>query len=49
MGGLWTPIWIGDAIGFGVGGYAGLKYQNIGGTNENLSLTRFRWGPGRTA
>ena len=44
MGGLWTPIWLGDELGLGVGGYVGVKYQTVGGSNSNLSLTRFPLG-----
>jgi hypothetical protein len=46
IGGLLTPVWIGDAVGFGVGGYAGVKYQSIGGSNGHLSLNRFPLGGG---
>jgi hypothetical protein len=46
IGGLLTPVWIGDAVGFGLGGYAGVKYQSIGGSNGHLSLNRFPLGVG---
>jgi len=44
VGGLWTPLWLGDELGLGVGGYVGVKYQTVGGSNSNLSLTRFPIG-----
>jgi hypothetical protein len=44
IGGIWTPLWIGDELGLGVGGYLGLKYDSIGGSNASLSLTRFPIG-----
>jgi hypothetical protein len=49
VGGIWTPIWLGDAVGFGVGGYAGLKYDSVGASNASVSLTRFPLGGGAHA
>lgn len=40
-GGLWTPLWIDDQFGFGVGGSAGWKYDSIEASNGSVSLTRF--------
>jgi len=44
VGGLWTPLWVGDELGLGLGGYVGVKYQTVGASNSNLSLTRFPIG-----
>lgn len=36
-----TPLWLGDRLGLGVGGSAGLKYWSVGGTGAEASM--FRW------
>ncbi len=49
VGAMWTPLWVGDAVGFGVGGYLGVKYYSVGGSNSGISLTRFPAGAGAHA
>jgi hypothetical protein len=46
VGAIWTPIWLGDAVGFGVGGYLGVKYFSVGDSNSSISLTRYPIGGG---
>jgi len=46
VGAIWTPLWVGDAVGFGVGGYLGVKYYSVGGSNSSVSLSRFPIGGG---
>jgi hypothetical protein len=41
LGGLWTPLWVDDKIGFGVGARLGWKYDSIEAINGTASLTRF--------
>jgi hypothetical protein len=41
VGGLWTPLWIEDQIGFGAGASAGWKFDSIEAANGSISLTRF--------
>jgi hypothetical protein len=41
LGGLWTPLWLDDRFGFGVGVQAGWKYDSIEASNGSISLTRF--------
>lgn len=43
VGGMVTPLWIGDAAGFGVVGNIGWKYDNVGGKNADISFSRFPW------
>src|SRR6185436_18933688 len=40
-GGLWTPLWIDDQFGFGVGASAGWKHDSISASNGEVKLTRF--------
>jgi hypothetical protein len=40
LGGMWTPLWATDAVGFGVGGSVGWKYDSISADNGSASLTR---------
>jgi hypothetical protein len=44
VGAIWTPIWLGDAVGFGLGGYLGVKYYSVGGSDASVSLTRYPIG-----
>ena len=44
VGGLVTPLWIGDSVGFGVGAFAGVKYHSLGAKNGSVSMTRFPLG-----
>lgn len=46
VGAIWTPLWLGDAVGFGLGGYLGVKYYSVGGSNSSVSLSRFPLGVG---
>jgi hypothetical protein len=41
VGGRWTPLWIEDRVGFGVGAALGWKYDAISASNGAVSLTRF--------
>jgi hypothetical protein len=41
LGGRWTPLWIEDSVGFGVGAALGWKYNSISADNGSVSLTRF--------
>jgi hypothetical protein len=41
VGGLWTPLWVEDRVGFGVGGSLGWKYDSISAVNGSASLRRF--------
>jgi hypothetical protein len=43
IGGMWTPLWIGDDdhVGFGVGVSAGWKYDSIDASNASVSFTRY--------
>jgi len=36
-----TPLWIGDSIGFGVGGQLGLKFDSVDAKNASISFWRF--------
>ncbi len=44
IGGIVTPLWIGDSAGFGVGAFAGVKYDSLSAKNGGVSLTRFPLG-----
>lgn len=46
VGAIWTPLWLGDAVGFGVGGYLGVKYYSVGDSVSSISLTRYPIGGG---
>ncbi len=41
VGGMWTPLWAGDAAGFGLSAVLSLKYQTISAGNGSVSLLRF--------
>jgi hypothetical protein len=41
VGGLWTPVWVDDQVGFGAGASVGWKYDTIEASNGEVSLTRF--------
>jgi hypothetical protein len=41
VGGMLTPLWVGDAVGFGLGIDAGLKYDSIDASNGSASITRY--------
>jgi hypothetical protein len=38
---MWTPLWIGDGVGFGVGASAGWKYDFIDASNATVSFSRY--------
>jgi hypothetical protein len=44
IGGMWTPLWIGDRVGFGVGASAGWKYDFINASNASVSFSRYPVG-----
>jgi hypothetical protein len=41
VGGLWTPLWVEEHVGFGVGAGLGWKYDSIEASNGSVALTRF--------
>ncbi|HEX7507575.1 MAG TPA: hypothetical protein VF550_12430, partial [Polyangia bacterium] len=41
IGGMVTPFWIDDFAGFGAIGSIGWKYDSVGGTNADVSFSRF--------
>jgi hypothetical protein len=41
VGGLWTPLWVDDQVGFGIGASVGWKYDSMSATNGSASLIRF--------
>jgi hypothetical protein len=41
LGGIATPLWIGNVVGLGVGGRIGIKYDNIDAKNGGVSLIRY--------
>jgi hypothetical protein len=44
IGGMVTPLWIGDAAGFGLGAFAGVKYDSLSARNGSVSMSRFPVG-----
>jgi hypothetical protein len=40
LGAVATPLWVGDAAGFGVGGSIGVKYDSMSASNGNISFVR---------
>jgi hypothetical protein len=40
-GGMWTPLWIDDQVGFGAAASAGWKWDSIEASNGEVTLTRF--------
>jgi hypothetical protein len=41
MGASVTPLWLGDKVGFGVGGRLGVKYDSIDAKNGSVHLTSY--------
>jgi hypothetical protein len=41
LGLMWTPVWMGDALGIGISGTAGYKGWSVGGSNGDISIGRF--------
>lgn len=41
LGLMWTPLWMGDALGVGISGTAGYKGWSVGGSNGDISIGRF--------
>jgi hypothetical protein len=44
VGGLVTPLWIGDSVGFGVGAFAGVKADSLSADNGSIWMSRFPVG-----
>ena len=38
---MWTPLWVGDALGLGVSGTFGYKGWDVGASNGHISIGRF--------
>ena len=38
---MWTPLWLGDALGLGVSGTFGYKGWSVGGSDGDISIGRF--------
>jgi hypothetical protein len=41
IGGTWTPLWLGNVLGLGVGGRIGVKFDGVDAKNGSIYLTRF--------
>jgi hypothetical protein len=41
LGLMWTPLWLGDALGVGVSGTFGYKGWSVGASNGDISIGRF--------
>jgi hypothetical protein len=41
LGGMVTPLWAGETVGFGAGVDAAIKYDSIDASNGSASITRF--------
>jgi hypothetical protein len=46
VGLMLTPLWAGDGAGFGFDAFAGVKYDSVGDSSTNISLTRYPLGLG---
>jgi hypothetical protein len=44
IGGIVTPLWIGDSVGFGLGAFAGVKADSLSGDNGSVWMSRFPVG-----
>jgi hypothetical protein len=41
LGVMWTPLWLGDALGLGVSGTLGYKGWSVGASNADITIQRF--------
>lgn len=41
LGAQWTPLWIGNAVGIGLGGSLGYKENSINASNGSVTLSRY--------
>ena len=41
IGGMLTPLWVGETVGFGLGLDGAVKYDSLGASNGSASITRF--------
>jgi hypothetical protein len=46
LGLMFTPLWVGDALGVGVDGTMGYKGWSVGGSNGDISIGRFPFTAG---
>lgn len=44
IGGMVTPLWIGDSVGFGLGVFAGVKADSLSADNGSVWMSRFPVG-----